>query len=175
MQNLLNQLLHKWRYENIAFENGESIDQIVRLEKEIGYLFPLEFKDYLKTVNGMCEGESDKDLFYFWSSKLIISEVREFKPAGPDSIFIGFADRIVIDSVYMIEVFKSSKMTGRVAIKKKNLQIIAPNFQTFLSGYLNNLGKQLSRWEKASDNEGIVSQFSLFFENLIPSQLATAT
>ena len=125
MQSLLKQLLHQWRFEDVQFLKGESIEAIHRLEEVLGYYFPSEFVDYLQTVNGMEEGESDNDLFYFWSTKLIESEVREFKTAGPDSIFIGFADRIVIESVYMIEVSKNRKVSGRVSIKKKENHLLS--------------------------------------------------
>jgi hypothetical protein len=173
MQILLKQLLQQWRFEDIQYLKGESIEAIHHIEESLGYCFPSEFVDYLQTVNGMEEGESDNDLFYFWSSELIKSEVKEFKTAGPDSIFIGFADRIVIDSVYMIEVSKVRKVSGRVSIKKRDNQIIAPNFKVFLNNYLNNLDQHLPQWEKPVDRESKTSPLSLFFQNLLPNQLAS--
>ena len=174
MQGLLKQLLHKWHFEDIRYQNGLSADYIHSIEENLGYFFPSEFVDYLQVVNGMEEGEADNDLFYFWPMKLIENERKEFKSAGPDSIFIGFADRIVIDSVYMIEVSKVRKVSGRVSVKKNNNMVIAPQFRIFLSNYLNNLDQQLPHWEKPKEKENVSSPLSLFFQQLLPNQLASA-
>jgi hypothetical protein len=143
----LKQLVNHWRFENILVKNGERIENIKLIEKKLGYYFPNDFILYLQTVNGMENGEADSNLFYFWASELIISDANKVQHATPDSIFIGFADRIVIDSIYMIEVSMTRHETGRVAIKNKNIKIISANFQSFLREYLNNLGNQLSNWE----------------------------
>lgn len=164
METLLIQLLRQWRFEDIQYLKGESLDAIHCIEATLDYYFPREFIDYLQTVNGMVEGESDNDLFYFWSTKLILNEIKEFKRAGPDSIFIGFADRILIDSVYMIEVSKVRKVSGRVSIKNKDNQIIAPSFIMFLKNYLNNLDQHLPQWEKPIDKESKTPPLSLFFQ-----------
>ena len=174
MQILLKQLIHKWNNEDIQFPIGMKTDAIHRMEESLGYYFPSEFVAYLHTVNGMEEGESDRDLFYFWSSNLIISEQKEFKTAGPDSIFIGFADRIVIESIYMIEVSKVRKNSGCVSVKKKNNQIIAPSFKVFLNNYLNSLDQQLPHWEKPFDQVRQSSPLSLLFQQLLPNQFASA-
>lgn len=173
MQNLLKQLKYKWHIEEILFQNGLSTENIHSLEKELGYFFPKEFVSYLETVNGMAEGEADQDLFYFWGSKLIEKEFITAKHAGPDSVFIGFADRVVIDSVYMIEVSKERQASGRIAIQKKNTKIISPSFYSFLNNYLNSLGNQLSNWEHANTKENQLSPFTLLCQQLLPSKLAT--
>ena len=124
MQNLLKQLQYKWRLEEILFQKGLSNENIALLENDLGYFFPQEFVLYLETINGMKEGEADQDLFYFWGSELIEKEFKIVKPAAPDSIFLGFADRIVIDSIYMIEVSKTRQTSGRNAVQKKNTKIM---------------------------------------------------
>lgn len=136
MNFLLKQLVRHWQVEDIKFHPGESLENIQYIEKSMGYLFPEEFIFYLQTINGMVDGESDKDLFYFWTSDLIFSEIRNTFNTESDSVFIGFADRIVIDSIYMIEVSKIRQPTGKIAIKHNQLELISPHFYAFLEEYL---------------------------------------
>lgn len=173
MQNLLKQLVYQWQSQDIRFQKGVSNEKIHALEEKLGYFFPKEFTFYLQTLNGMEDGEADHDLFYFWSSELIAKEIKEHKPAGPDSIFVGFADRIVIESVYMIEISKTRQLSGRISIQKKDNKIISQNFHAFLDGYLNNLGKKLPSWEKPFAKEKSQSPFTLLCEHLMPGPLAT--
>lgn len=173
MRNLLKQLQYKWRLEEILFQKGLSIENIHSLEKKLGYFFPQEFVSYLETVNGMEEGEADQDLFYFWGSELIEKEFFAVKPAAPDSIFIGFADRIVIDSVYMIEVSKTRQTSGRIAVQKKDTKIISPSFYSFLNSYLNSLGNQLPNWEQAFSKDNQLSPFTLLCQQFLPGKLAS--
>lgn len=173
MENLLKQLKYKWHLEEILFQNGLCIEKIQQIENGLGYFFPKEFVSYLQTINGMKDGEADQDLFYFWGSELIEKEFATAKPAGPDTVFIGFADRVVIDSVYMIEISRTRQITGRIAIQKKTTKIIAPSFYHFLNHYLNSLSNQLPGWEQISVKENQLSPFTLLCQQLMPNKLAT--
>ncbi|PCJ56552.1 MAG: hypothetical protein COA79_18510 [Planctomycetota bacterium] len=161
MKELIEQLTFTWGLSGININNGASHQSIEQLEENMGYYFPQDFKNYLEEIDGMTSGEADDSLFYFWDHVLIEDELKIAHQMNKNSIYIGFADRIVIDSIYMIEVSRQPQATGKVGVRKNTFKVIAPSFKTFLLEYLNNLEKKLPKWEQTSDEDDDSNIFSL--------------
>jgi len=63
----LNKLILHWRSQGIKLNTGISIDNIRNLEIDFGLQFEEAFSNYLTSVNGFVDFESDEAWFSFWS------------------------------------------------------------------------------------------------------------
>jgi hypothetical protein len=66
-EQLFERLRDAWRHAGIAFNAGIDEASIEALEHERNLVSPASFKDYLRTVNGMTDGETDDNFIHILS------------------------------------------------------------------------------------------------------------
>lgn len=133
---LLEHLLFDWGVSGAMVNGKVSKGAMNRLEQKMGKFLPSEFIKYLNHCDGMLDYECDDHLVSFWSVERIIQNFEQCPK--PKEGFICFADRMLFDHFFLLEVSSERKMTSRVIVQCNAKGIEFDTFFDFVDSYLSN-------------------------------------
>lgn len=135
LEQLLEELVHKWRTDDIDIRRGVDHDEIRSFEQRFNVELPLDVIAYLKKVDGMPENAMDAELFRLWPLREFDrpSALRMSDGAVFDRYFI-FADHSI--SAYHFAVTMGRTSAGEVAMVADRPLRVASSFRQFIDRYL---------------------------------------
>jgi hypothetical protein len=131
LRSLLSKLISAWDKDGLEVNKGISDYHIESLEKEVNYNFDVDFKEYLRQINGLEDFEWDKELFSFWSIDRIKSEYGDCHPLE----LICFADYNINVCSYGFNI-QDRKVYSHYQ-HTEGLHFISNSFTEFIDLYLN--------------------------------------
>ena len=134
-------LLRYWTETGIALLPGKSEIGLADWERRNGIALPQDFASYLRTANGMPDGESDESLISFWPLEQLAAVPHEINARlGGDRAhrFFYFADFLIDSNRYAICCADHVGYTGPIAaISEGRAQVVvSASFSDFVDLYL---------------------------------------
>lgn len=135
--NLISTITAHWISEDIKLNAPATAAQIAEVERQAGYLFPLDFKLLYQTVDGFCDGNCLPNMFSLWPLQRILEEYQQQLIRSKSSStyqqewslrFIGFAD-------YLFNAHQLGFFKGKAGIFK-SYDEFNPIADTFLDALL---------------------------------------
>ena len=134
-----------WLSDKVVLNSGASDHELNGFESKYRVKLPLDLRNYFSYVNGMKEGQTDKDLIRFWPIEEVISlgEYYEDSSYLPDanSLFI-FADWSIEAHLYAIHLGKDDSIVTKVYVMgqhQRGLQEVSESFTDFADLYVTNV------------------------------------
>lgn len=84
-------VIQQWQTEEIELNSGLSEDELIHSEKNLGFVFPDQFKELYLKVNGFHNNDWRTNMFSLWPIDRIIEEYN----SSSDKNFIGFSDYLI--------------------------------------------------------------------------------
>jgi hypothetical protein len=84
-------IIQQWKTEDIELNPGISADELTLAEKNLGFVFPDQFKELYLKVNGFRDNDWRRNMFSLWPVDRIIEEYN----SSNDKNFIGFSDYLI--------------------------------------------------------------------------------
>ncbi len=113
-------LIEHWKTQGPAIAKGVGESELAAFENREGVCIPNEFRSYLSTVNGMCQGhDSDGNLFAFWPLARIKSVRQECLELSADETadnFFVFADFMIWSWAYAVEMGNDPYLPAKVIL-----------------------------------------------------------
>ena len=135
----IQQVKQQWEQQGISFGNNITSNDIKRFEFENSVILPLDFCEYLTTLNGMADNGRDSDFMGFWPIEKIKPCIRGTEPdyqVITENFYI-FADYSIGVFYYAIEFLPFFSPSNRIcAIGGAAPIFIAQSFTEFLNIYL---------------------------------------
>jgi hypothetical protein len=156
LEHLLDQLVQKWRRDDVDIRSGVLDDEIRAFEQRFNVEVPPDVVTYLRSVDGMPENAMDAGLFRFW-------QLREFDAASAvlacdaalfDGYFV-FADHSIAAEHFGISMGRTSP--GAVAMIGDRPWRVASSFKQFIERYLRD-SDALLRPERDLNHPGFVGE-----------------
>jgi cell wall assembly regulator SMI1 len=127
----------KWMEAGVAVNDPASPAALDRFEKKYHISLPSEFKDYLLTVNGMQDGQVDKDLVSFLSLEAI-DQGTNCKEISATELEMVVADFSIYSHFYVLRVSRSRDRSPVFVTDGEHEKEIAGSFKDFVNHYLSN-------------------------------------
>jgi hypothetical protein len=134
---IFNKLRDRWIETGVSINRGKSAEEVYDFEVKHGVALPRSFKEYLETVDGMSDGQTDEDLISFLSLEMIDQEPN-FKVLSGNVVELIFAEYSIYCHYY---VLRSSRRGDRSVVVGTNGEMekhIADSFDNFIKLYLSN-------------------------------------
>ncbi|WP_071595129.1 SMI1/KNR4 family protein [Hymenobacter aerophilus] len=146
----LSHLKAAWEKAHIRAARPASRAEIRAFERKYSVQLPKDMFDYFKLVNGMMDGETDNELFAFYSLDKLETVVNKFSDwhgipkysdalttlDRPETLFL-FSDYFIHLEAFAIRLDKSSILNNHVyAICGGMYQVVAVSFSAFIDLYL---------------------------------------
>ena len=93
------ELIKHWQSTGVLLNPGASLEQISATEKVSGLRIPDGLRMLYQQANGMAEGESDSQLFYFWPVERLGPERKEWGVPNDLPILL-FGDFLMASHAY---------------------------------------------------------------------------
>ncbi|HEY5314454.1 MAG TPA: SMI1/KNR4 family protein [Pirellulales bacterium] len=145
---IFERLRTEWLKADTVVNGGADPRAIAAFESKHRVTLPLEFKNYLLTVNGMAEGATDEDLVSFLSLDAID---RELTDSQPPAAFrdVMFAEYLVYSHVYVLRIAASCEQSPVLAADGEHQRLVSDSFMEFIEAYLANRKTVVHCWAKA--------------------------
>lgn len=130
-------LRDKWIEDGLSINPGKSSEDVCHFEEKHGVALPRSFKEYLETVNGMPEGETDENLISFLSLELIDQEPN-FKVLSGNVVELIFAEYSIYCHCYVLRSSRRGDRSVVVGTSGEMEKHIADSFDNFIKLYLSN-------------------------------------
>jgi hypothetical protein len=148
---LLHRLMGYWMQQGLRIRTGVSFQEIDSFESRYRVRLPADLRSYYVTIDGMEEGETDPNVFWFLPLKAVKSIPEELAHFGgipdyrditrsladPHRWFV-IVDYLITSAVYAIRLSATDESTPVLWISGSRHRIVAPSFSGFLEAYLEN-------------------------------------
>ncbi len=84
-------IIEKWKSLGIELNPGATIEKIAKAEKEVGIVFPRDFKELYVQVNGFVNWDWTPTMFSLWPLERIVEEYLK----AENLQFVGFCDWLI--------------------------------------------------------------------------------
>lgn len=139
--NIFKKLRHQWDEASVDLASPASAREVSEFERRHGVTLPVDVKDYLTTVGGMSNGETDKYLISFASLASLDDPSRWVALSGSRKGLI-FADYSLFAHYYVLDTG-----TGAVLVDDGELsQKLAETFHEFIESYLEDAASVANCW-----------------------------
>lgn len=138
-------LRERWLEAGIAVNDPVSQAVLDRFEENHHLSLPGDFKEYLLTVNGMVDGQTDAELISFLSLEAIDQDAEHNVLAG-DHVEITIAEYSIYAHYYVMRVSRGGDRAAVFATDGEHRKQIAPSFREFVSQYLASPDKVAYCW-----------------------------
>jgi hypothetical protein len=135
----------KWVEAGIAVNDGITTEALDRFQEKRLVSLPSAFKEYLLTVNGMKDGQTDENLVSFLSLETIDQEPT-FMVLSADFFEIIFAEFSVYSHLYVLRASRNGETAPILATDSKHEIRIASSFEDFVNLYLATPAKIAHCW-----------------------------
>src|SRR2546423_12779931 len=139
MNSMEEKLKDYWLGDKVKVNPGASNEVLERFESKYKVKLPPDLRKYFSGMNGMTEGETDKDLIRFWPIEELVplSEYHWESILRPEarSLFI-FADWSIEAHLYTIQFGKDNAEANKVFVMgqhQRGMQEVAESFTDFAS------------------------------------------
>ncbi len=107
MENAIFEIVQQWRSEEVKLHPGVLLTSIEGVEKMIGFIFPVDFKELYTQVDGFADFDMRENMFSIWPLGVIVDEYER----DDDKEYVGFSD-------YLIHSHSIGFLKGRAGIFK---------------------------------------------------------
>jgi hypothetical protein len=90
-----------WKHNGIKLQPGISLDDIAKLENQLQFQFPTDFKEFYQQANGCEYLEMTESCYSLWSVERILEEYQK----DSNDNYVGFCDYLV--NSYSFGFFKN--------------------------------------------------------------------
>ena len=129
------QLRGRWLEAGIGINDGVTQAALDRFQEKRHVSLPSAFQDYVLTVNGMKEGQTDENLVSFLSLETIDQEAN-FKDISSKQVEIIVAEFSMYCHWYVLRTSRSGDLSLVVVTNGDLEKPIAASFEEFLNQYL---------------------------------------
>jgi hypothetical protein len=148
MPTLYEQLRDAWVKCDISLNRGVASDTIIRLEEKYCIKMPIELHDYLRTVNGMAEGETDVNMISFLTLDAIEHELSFADYGAIRTVSFIFADYLIFSHYYLLRSKLDGTQIGVFAADGTNEKLISKSFNEFIEAYLSESASIAHCWDE---------------------------
>ncbi|HWY53315.1 MAG TPA: SMI1/KNR4 family protein [Terriglobales bacterium] len=147
MEDSSGKLIEHWRSLNLLIAPGNTEEKVREFESRNGVMLPLDFREYLLSVNGMVQvggQDCDPNGFAFWPIARVKSVRKEYaehstplpEVQDPDAYFV-FVDYLQWCWAYAIRVGAGPSEGGQIIhVGTIRSKVVAPSFTEFVDLYL---------------------------------------
>ena len=142
MKSIEERLDDYWLNDKVIVNPGVPDEVLNAFESQFQVKLPPDLRKYFSYVNGMKEGQSDKDLIRFWPIEELLSLSEYYGNsnylADANSLFI-FADWSIEAHLYAIRLGKDNLEANRVFVMgqhQRRVQEVSESFSDFADRYL---------------------------------------
>ena len=128
-------LRRTWLAAGVAINDGATRVAVARFEKERHLVLPGGFREYLLTVNGMRDWETDEEALSFFSLERIDQETNEVE-TGAKAGRLVIADFLTFSHCYVLRIGQDGDDQGIWAYDRTNERLLAPSFDVFVEQIL---------------------------------------
>jgi cell wall assembly regulator SMI1 len=136
----------RWLDAGIAVNEGVTQAALDRFEESRHASLPSGFKEYLLTINGMTEGQTDENLVSFLSLETIDQETN-FKEISGNRRDMIFAEFSLYCHWYILRTSTSGDPAVVVVTNGDQEKQIATSFEDFVNQYLSSPVRVAHCWE----------------------------
>jgi hypothetical protein len=141
---LIQQVIERWRRENIPIRPGVDLTKINELESRLGAVLPSDMREFYLTIDGMGDHFDEEHFFRFWPIEQIQSVNQYYSDVAQlnsdASEYYYFFDHSIGIFLYAIRLGNSSSSCGPVAFVSSpydpTFQPFCGTFSEFLSIYV---------------------------------------
>jgi hypothetical protein len=138
-------MLRKWEHDGVRRRPPVDQEAIATFEQLQGVVLPLDFAEYLLTVDGMGDEDIDSDMFCFWQLSRIQSlpdllpepHYETYRNFGGAESFFCFADWSILGELFFIRL-SQNLTTEATFISLGPRSLSCRTFTEFIESYLKN-------------------------------------